>query len=111
MKRNSSQNGAGCGFLLAQTLLVIWLLWPLDSLAIPVPVWITNSPMHTLREYHTATLLPNGEVLVAGGLVAGTQTATNGAELYDPSSGACRASWSTCACWTGWKTRTCPRAG
>ena len=34
---------------------------------------------------HTATLLPNGKVLVAGGLV--TATCLTSAELYDPASG------------------------
>jgi hypothetical protein len=37
--------------------------------------------MTTARIYHTATLLPNGKVLIAGGL------RTRSAEVYDPSSG------------------------
>lgn len=42
--------------------------------------------MGTARQWHTATLLANGKVLVAGGLdTGGGPTAT--AELYDPTSG------------------------
>jgi hypothetical protein len=38
--------------------------------------WVATSPMATARADHTATLLPNGKVLVAGGL-------GSTAELYD----------------------------
>jgi len=38
----------------------------------------------TARQLHTATLLPNGKVLVAGGL---SGIVTNGAELYNPVTG------------------------
>ncbi len=56
------------------------------------PVWITVGPMATARERHTATLLPSGKVLVAGGSDAtGASTAT--AELYDPATG----TWSATA--------------
>jgi hypothetical protein len=43
----------------------------------------SSPPMAVARASATATLLPNGKVLVAGGFVSGT-TATNAAELYDP---------------------------
>ncbi|MFN7996938.1 MAG: kelch repeat-containing protein [Bryobacteraceae bacterium] len=49
---------------------------PTGSLAVP-------------RDYHTATLLPDGTVLVAGGF--GYTGALNSAELYDPATG----EWST----------------
>jgi N-acetylneuraminic acid mutarotase len=40
------------------------------------------SLMNHARQFHTATLLPNGQVLVAGGFDGATQLAT--AELYSP---------------------------
>ncbi len=45
----------------------------------------TSSP-NVPRAYHTATLLQNGKVLIAGGEIAGQQTTTS-VELYDPSAG------------------------
>ncbi len=44
--------------------------------------WSTLSPMNTARSAHTATLLPNGKVLVAGR--TGTSGYLASAELYDP---------------------------
>jgi galactose oxidase-like protein/Kelch motif protein len=55
--------------------------------------WTTTGPMLGVRTNHTATLLPDGKVLVAGG---GSSSDGNGgplatAELYDPATG----SWTT----------------
>jgi WD40 repeat protein len=41
--------------------------------------------MQTPREFHTATLLADGQVLVAGGFVDTSGSAVESAELYDPS--------------------------
>ena len=56
--------------------------------------WMTTGPLFTSRSQHTATLLPTGKVLVAGGLNA--LTSSNwlaSAEIYDPA----KATWSTTA--------------
>ena len=47
--------------------------------------WTVTGSLNTAREFHTATLLPNGMVLVAGG-VNGIDVLAS-AELYDPASG------------------------
>jgi hypothetical protein len=48
--------------------------------------FVATGSMGTARRFHTATLLGNGKVLVAGGEDAGA-TAFASAELYDPSTG------------------------
>jgi hypothetical protein len=47
--------------------------------------WTPTGPLSSSRTLHRATLLPNGKVLVSGGILGGTASAT--AELYDPSAG------------------------
>jgi N-acetylneuraminic acid mutarotase len=49
--------------------------------------WTLTGSLDTARYLHTATLLPNGMVLVAGGLDSNLN-ALDSAELYDPASGA-----------------------
>jgi uncharacterized protein YjdB len=51
-------------------------------LAIVANTWNSPAELGTRRVSHTATLLPNGNVLVAGGISDAATTAT--AELYDP---------------------------
>ena len=53
--------------------------------------WTATSPLATARSQATATLLPNGKVLVAGGLTTGNAILAS-AELYDPAAGTWSAS-------------------
>jgi len=50
------------------------------------PSWVPTGSLNIGRYLHTMTLLPNGEVLVAGG-VDDTFTPSVSAELYDPATG------------------------
>ncbi|CAF4410270.1 unnamed protein product, partial [Adineta steineri] len=45
--------------------------------------WINSSNMNYPRYRHTASILPGGKILVAGGL--DDNSAINTVELYDPS--------------------------
>ena len=45
--------------------------------------WIEVGDLNTARAFHTATLLPDGNVLIAGG-ISDTGTPLNTAEIYDP---------------------------
>jgi hypothetical protein len=47
--------------------------------------WATTSQI--AREFHTATLLPDGRVLIAGGMNWDLMTVAASAELYDPATG------------------------
>ena len=50
--------------------------------------WTSTGTMTTTRGYHVATLLPNGKVLVAGGVINNSQAVTSASEIYDPATGA-----------------------
>src|ERR1700676_2721392 len=84
----------GAGLLSATSILARRIAFPLLFLAAglvlvqpcaadPLGFGDTGS-LGTARYQHTATLLPNGKVLVAGGNNGGALTS---AELYDPASG------------------------
>lgn len=47
--------------------------------------WKSMEPMQVRRTYHTATLLANGKVLIAGG--NNTSTTLDSSEIYDPNAG------------------------
>jgi hypothetical protein len=55
-----------------------------------LPSWTPTGNLNTARSGHTATLLPNGKVLVVGGIGTYPQGALDTAELYDPTT----ATWS-----------------
>jgi hypothetical protein len=48
--------------------------------------WTATGNLNEARTYHTATLLPDGRVLVVGGL-SSAGSSLDSAELYDPSNG------------------------
>lgn len=50
-------------------------------------IWTATGNLGTARWVHSATLLPNGKVLVAGGQGENTTAYLAGAELYDPATG------------------------
>jgi hypothetical protein len=61
-------------------------------------VWLSGPDMTTFRATHTATLLPNGKVLVAGGFFIGNALFT--AELYRPAchlENGCEAPYARCS--------------
>jgi Kelch motif protein len=49
--------------------------------------WTATGSMTISRDYHTATLLPNGTVLVVGGEGGYYTPGTTSAEIYDPAAG------------------------
>ncbi len=71
-----------------------------------IGTWSPTGPLATPRLDHTASLLPDGRVLVAGGIStfaspsSGAQTFLGTAEIYDPATGA----------WTSTGALTDPRA-
>jgi len=84
--------------LVLPVMAALGLLCLLLGLALPARLahasdtWTTTGSMSVARALHTATLLPNGKVLVAGGEDS-NQTPLASAELYDPGTG----TWTTTA--------------
>jgi N-acetylneuraminic acid mutarotase len=59
---------------------------PFSAFAATSGTWANTGSLNTARTSHTATLLPNGQVLVAGGLNASLNPLAS-AELYNPATG------------------------
>jgi Galactose oxidase, central domain len=58
------------------------------ALAQPSGTFTSTGAMITSRAGHGATLLPNGKVLITGGVSTGfPQSVLSSAEIYDPSAG------------------------
>jgi Bacterial Ig-like domain (group 2)/Immunoglobulin I-set domain/Galactose oxidase, central domain/Kelch motif len=63
-------------------------------LSVVSQVWVASGDMSTARQFHTATLLPSGKVLVTGGY-----NGIASADIYDPATGT----------WSATGTMTTPR--
>ena len=94
------------GLILALLGLMSVAMFALEPLALAQvdPSWIPTGSLNIARVYHTATLLPNGKVLVTGGRGYNYE-ALNSAELYDPATG----TWSITGRFFGiWHSRKRP---
>ncbi len=73
-----------------RALFMMVMICAIAGVCLPLPVhgaelFVPTGSMETSRYDHTATLLPNGKLLVAGGY--NFDTALTSAELYDPATG------------------------
>src|SRR5229473_260293 len=86
---NAAQTGTARSPLVG-SLILSGILWGTVFLAAPAPAqdenttWSATASLNTARYYHTATMLNNGMVLVAGVYNGSYLTS---AELYDPATG------------------------
>ncbi|MBI5507194.1 MAG: hypothetical protein HY903_00450 [Deltaproteobacteria bacterium] len=79
---------SGANFAVAGDRLWVQAELDLQGLTPPVvvdPGWSSTASLASARRTHTATLLPNGKVLVAGGY---NGTVLDAAEIFDPATGA-----------------------
>ena len=85
--RAYSPGGAEARAWLRSTGRVIELYTDARGAALVDPGWTTVGGMATARLLRTATLLPSGKLLIAGGADANTSSAVASAELVDPATG------------------------
>jgi hypothetical protein len=91
MKRTNNIARHPLGLILVLVGLLSVATLPLEpvTLAQVNPSWIPTGSLNIPRSSHTATLLPNGKVLVVGGRNGNSRpNFLNSAELYDPVTGA-----------------------
>ncbi len=80
--------GAYLGALAFSLFLILTLSLVLPRAAWAADTWTATGSLTTgRRSHHTATLLPNGKVLVAGGVGIRQHGILDSAELYDPATG------------------------
>lgn len=70
-------------WLIVLVLGALTVLPAVPTLAAGSGTWTLTGSLHVARDQHTATLLPNEQVLVAGGLDSNYNYLTS-AELYTP---------------------------
>jgi len=83
--RCSTRSAVVCP-LVVTILIVIGFTASLPAVAAASGTWANTGNLNTGRSTHTATLLQNGQVLIAGGISAADQTLAS-AELYNPATG------------------------
>lgn len=79
-------------FRMIRTLVGFFSIGLVASAAVPAlagssGTWVTTGSLNIARSGHTATLLSNGQVLVAGGCCDASGGVLASAELYDPATG------------------------
>jgi len=78
---------AAAGARLTLTVSVVGASPGARQLVLVDPAWTATGSLSVARSWHTATLLPSGQVLVVGGRSTASGPPLASAELYDPATG------------------------